>query len=281
MRISKFIGLLSAAVILAGSLTSCGKEEIGYLDKDGNIPSYEMADAPDGYYILKREDKRCYVALSQGATDVSDNYINMHYWLIEDMEKAIPELTEDDQIILKNIKERPSQFTFVKMNDYGYTIGSSFSIINETNDLKSPTIITFGGDVNPASPIGAYLDSKLTTGHDNNANVKLTTINGKEITENMLTDGRYFKGLTKKGMYKFTYYEGTKYFDINIQADSHLFVAGDIYKSSSYAEMEDQYFVIAPAAEMENGYYYMEGLGLFYYSGATKTIGEDEKNIEE
>ena len=281
MHIRKTLGLVLSVLIMCTVLVSCGEEENGYLDKDGNIPSYEMSEAPDGYYILKRSDKRCYTALKVGGVDLDDNYLNAHYWLLEDMEKAVPELTEDDQIVLLDTQLRPNSFTFVKMADYGYTVGTSFSIIDNTDDLKSPTIITFGDDVNAASPIGPYLDEKLVTGHENNTNVKLTTINGKEITENMLTDGRYFKSLTKKGMYKFTYYEGTKYNDINIQADSHLFVADGTYTSTSYAEMEDQYFVIAPAPEMENGYYYMDGLGLFYYSGATKSIGEAEKDIEE
>ena len=37
------------------------------------------------------------------------------------MEKAIPELTAEAQLIIKNTNERPNKFQFVRLEDYGYT----------------------------------------------------------------------------------------------------------------------------------------------------------------
>ena len=273
-------GILCASIAL--SFSGCGEKEEGYLDANGRIPSYTMDEAPDGIYILKKEDKRVYKGLTVGGVNVEDDtFSTIHYWLLEDMEKAVPELTADDQIIIKSVSNRPDSYTFVKLLDYGYTVGTNFDVLEETQDIKSPTIITFGSDVNVNSPIKAYLDGNIQTGHESNPNVKLTAINGKEFLRSMLTEKGYLKGLTKQGMYNFTYYEGTMYKDIMIKADSHLFVASDVYKSSSYAEMEDKYFVIAPSSEMDNGYYYLKGYGMFYYSGAARKIGNDsDKEID-
>ena len=125
------------------------------------------------------------------------------------------------------------------------------------------------------------MDEQIPTGHSNNDNVKITTINGKDFTENMLTSDGYLKNLTQDGIYKFSYYEGTKYRTISIKADSHLFVAKDVYESALYAEMEDVYFVIAPTSDMPNGYYYLPDYGMFYYSGAAKNIkADDDKSIK-
>ena len=281
-KFKKTLTSVMIAAVMGLTLSGCGEEKMGYLDKDGNIPSYTMDEAPDGIYILKKEDKRVYVGLNAGGVNTQDNtYSTVHYWLLEDMERAIPNLTAEDQIIIKNLGERPSSYTFVKMIDYGYTVGTNFDVLEDTSDIKSPTIITFGSDINENSPADAYLTSQISTGHYSNENVKITAINGKEFTQSMLTEQGYLKGLTKQGMYDFTYYEGTQYKDIMIKADSHLFVAADVYVSSSYAEMEDQYFVVAPSSEMSNGYYFLSGYGMFYYSGAERSIGGDtEKEID-
>ena len=258
------------------------ERNVKMLIKDGKIPSYDLSAAEDGYYILKNDDKKCYSGLKVGAVNTDDDsFSTLHYWLLSDMEKAIPELTAEDQLIIKNTNERPNKFQLVRLEDYGYTVGTNFSVIDNTEDIKSPTIVTFGDDINSLSPITSYLDEQIPTGHSNNDNVKITTINGKDFTENMLTSDGYLKNLTQDGIYKFSYYEGTKYRTISIKADSHLFVAKDVYESTLYAEMEDVYFVIAPTSDMPNGYYYLPDYGMFYYSGAAKNIkADDDKSIK-
>ena len=284
MLILKKAGAIALSFVLCGSifLSGCGKDENTYLTKDGKIPSYDLSAAEDGYYILKNDDKKCYSGLKVGAVNTDDDsFSTLHYWLLSDMEKAIQELTAEDQLIIKNTNERPNKFQFVRLEDYGYTVGTNFSVIDNTEDIKSPTIVTFGDDINSLSPITSYLDEQIPTGHSNNDNVKITTINGKDFTENMLTSDGYLKNLTQDGIYKFSYYEGTKYRTISIKADSHLFVAKDVYESTLYAEMEDVYFVIAPTSDMPNGYYYLPDYGMFYYSGAAKNIkADDDKSIK-
>lgn len=62
----------------------------------------------------------------------------------------------------------PNKFQFVRLEDYGYTVGTNFSAIDNTEDIKSPTIVTFGDDINSLSPITSYLDEQIPTGHSNN-----------------------------------------------------------------------------------------------------------------
>ena len=101
------------AVILAGmiavSMSGCNKKSKGptYLDANGNIPSYDITQAADGYYLLKAEDHKAYQGFMAGYVD--DN----HFWLVKAMEPAIPTLTSADQLIVKNQDSRPSSFKFI------------------------------------------------------------------------------------------------------------------------------------------------------------------------
>lgn len=272
MKIRSILALATAA-LLSFSMVGCGKDNgPSWITADGKIPSWTMEEAPDGYYIYKAENHRVYQGLMMGYMD--DN----HYWLIEDYEKAIPKLTPEDQIIVKNISNRPNSFRFIKFADLGYTIGTNFSVIQNSGDLKSPTIITFGADQNPASPIGSYIGTEI--GEIDTANVKILAINDQEFKPSMLTEGGYMHNLTKNGMYKFTYFKGTYQKDIRLKADSRLFVAVTTYNTTGYSEMGDgNYFIINPPASIEAGYYYLEGYGLFEYTGNVGLPGQSVDKV--
>lgn len=277
MRIKRLFATVLAAACLSFSLVGCGEQQgVGYLDANGNIPSWGLSEAGDGYYILKAADHRVYQGFKAGYID------DKHFWLTEKMDNAIPVLTVDDQIIVKNIASRPSSYRFIRFIDYGYTVGTNFSIIQESNDIKSPTIITFGQDRNPASPVGSYIDQQIKNPKD--GNVKILKINDNDFKASMLTEAGYLKGLTKNGMYSFSYYEGTYYKKIQLKADSHLFLADTTYNSTSYSEMQekDNYFIINLPASLSSGYYYLENYGLFRYEGNDSGIGtEIKKEIDD
>lgn len=93
-------------------MSGCGKDENTYLTKGGKIPSYDLSAAEDGYYILKNDDKKCYSGLKVGAVNTDDDsFSTLHYWLLSDMEKAIPELTAEDQLIIKIQMKDPINFS--------------------------------------------------------------------------------------------------------------------------------------------------------------------------
>jgi len=274
IKLKKIILTVLCTSTLAATLSGCSEDTgPGYLTEDGKIPSYSMDEIADGYYLLSATDGRCYQGFTAGAGDTT------YKWLTEDMDKAIPILTPNDQLIVKQVGSRPSTFTFTSYIDYGYTIGTNFTIINDTEDVKTPTIITFGGITNPYSPIGAYLEQAAPT--KGTENVKILEINGKDFKASMLTTNGYLKGLTKNAMYKFTYYEGTYYKDVTLKADSHLFLADTIYTSSSYSEMKSNYFIINIPSSLTKGYYILDGFGLFYYTGVDTALGEEINKVIE
>ena len=102
MNIFKKITAVLAIAAICVSITGCGEEKgPGYITEDGKIPSYTIDEAPDGYYMLSSKDGRAYQGFTAGYAD--DN----HFWLTETMDTVIPQITPNDQIIVKNLEERP------------------------------------------------------------------------------------------------------------------------------------------------------------------------------
>ena len=247
-------------------LTGCG-------EKEG--PNYEGQDVATvtGTYILSAKDGKAYATVATGQTTTQD-----HWFLTEEQLKNVKELGPKDQLIFSDIEQRPTSFIFHKYDELGYTVGCNFDVFTETADYKSPIIITFGKELNPFSPIGNYLTTYVA---ETGENVKITEINGIKMKTSMLTSSGYLKGLTKDAMYKFSYYRGTNYQTITVKADSLLLYETGKYSSSSYSEMESTYFIVNIPPEMPNGYYYLEGYGLFKYTGKDTDINGEIKEIED
>lgn len=268
MKLTKRILTMGLALTMAFGLTACG---------ESNVISYEgqtIEAAPAGTYVLSSKDGLAYPTLAEGQTEDTD-----HWFLFESQLENIAELGAKDQLIYTNIEERPTSFTFYKFDELGYTVGTSFDVYTETSDAKSPTIITFGTSRNVFSPISSYLDTYVTD--KINENVKITKINGIKMKTSMLTSAGYLKGLTKDAMYKFTFYQGTYYKSITVKADSLLLYKSGKYATTSYSEMESNYFIINLPTDMPNGYYYLEGFGIFKYTGNNGGINGDDKVIDD
>lgn len=246
-------------------MTGCGNNEAVNPAENG-IP---MESAASGLYIYKASDKLIYKSTTSGQSDE-------YWWFVDGTEKEVTELGAKDQLVYVNMESRPTSITFTRYDELGWTIGTSFDVITETTDQKDSTIITFGGQRNPLSPISSYLNGRVATTGEN---VKIKLINNKDFKLNMLTEDGFIKGLSKGAMYKLSLYEGTYYKDLTICADSYLMYANGTYISQSYTEMESNYFIIKIPSDMPNGYYYAEGLGLFKYTGHDTSI--DDKTISD
>lgn len=255
------------AVAMMFTLTACGSSQAGVqMKEDGSIMTYTEEDLPEGLYV--KSGDTYYPLLNATEADAAEaNY----QWFTE-FDQLIPEMGEDDTLILYSTSEVPQSFTFWKMTDFGYTVGIRFQQAETSKDL------TFPSDQNgycSYSPVGTYI-LETTFGGAGVSNVKIEEVNGKEFKETMLTTDGFMKGLTKDAMYKFWYYQGTVYKSVNIKADTHVFIEDYDLSTASYVELKDKFFEVNLPNGIENGYWFVEGYGMFKYSGAeTDLILED------
>jgi len=76
-------------------------------------------------------------------------------------------------------------------------------------------------------------------------------------------------------------YCGTVAKSVNLKADTHLFIQEATYVSSTYDELKAKCFEIHLPANMTPGFYYAEGIGMFYYEGEPEFIEDDDIGIIE
>lgn len=252
MKGKKIIASILSIIFILG-LTGCGGEKTGVLmNEDGTIKTYTEEEIPEGLYI--KSGDIYYPMLMTNSRE--SNY----QWFTE-YDQLIPEMTEKDKLILYSKGAIPETFTFYKMTDFGYTVGIKF-IQNEGGGLSFP-----GGmdGYCPYSPVGSYLLENTFT--EGTGNITIKEVNGKEFRETMLTTDGFMKGLTKDAMYKFWYYQGTVYKSVNVKADTHVFIEDYELSTGSYVELKDKTFEVNLPASIENGYWFIDGYGLFKYSG--------------
>ena len=246
------------ALVLMFSLTGCGGGAGGVqMNEDGSLKTYTEEEIPEGLFI--KSGNTYYPLLN--ATEEGSKEKNFQ-WFTE-FDHLIPELKEGDTLILYSNSEVPENFTFWKMLDFGYTVGIRFVREEKTQSLNFPGEQT---GYCSYSPVGKYILETHFQG-SGVSNVRIKEVNGKEFKETMLTADGFMKGLTKDAMYKFWYYKGTVYKSVNVKADTHVFIEDYDLVTASYVELKDKAFEVNLPNGIENGYWFIDGYGMFKYSG--------------
>ena len=256
-------------VFLITTLTGCSGNAEPIVDANGEVIHYNESDIAEGYYILKDDDMYYKILNTESDTD---NNGNVFLWFTEPYDAAIPRFTVKDKLLYYSEQSRPSSITLYKMTDYGYTLGIMFNVTQQEGDLKHPIVIDYSDKFNPYSQVKGVVEGAVTE----NATTYITGINNHEFTTTLLVDDSFLKGLTKDTMYQLEMYCGTVRKTVNIKADTHLFLQESTYVTSSYEELKAKCFEITLPSNLSPGYYYAEGVGLFYYEGTIADIDEDD-----
>ena len=260
------------------SLVGCsgGKRKIA--DKNGNMLSYspDDEDLEDGYYIM--HDNKYYPLLPE---EIQEKPV-VYQWFTE-YDNLIPELNEGDSLVYVSSETVPEEFKIYQMEDYGYTLGIRFTVEDPAD--KADTVSSGGRvkiklsnnddeDFCSLSKANEYL--KDASDVTDLKNIEFTEINGKDFSVTMLSDEGFLKNLTEDGIYPLSFYIGTKYYTADLKADTHLFVQKNEYLISSCSKMKSKHFALNIPASMANGYYNIDGKGMFKYNAANKIEMDDQ-----
>lgn len=262
-----FVMLLSMLFMVTG----CQKEEQKFANADGTPLVYKEDELPEGMFVLK--DKQYLPVLNLG----EDIMLNNTYIWFTGYDKAVPVLEKGDKLAFYSTQTIPSELQFSKLNDFGYTVGIKFEKDKEFGNLIFP----FNAEgYNSTSPVQNYMMQAVIE-PSKGSTVAVKEVNGKEFKETMLSVDGFMKGLTKDAMYKFYYYQGTVYKDINIKADTHVFLKDYMLPSSSYEQLKDKIFLVNLPSSITDGYWYVEGFGMFRYIGDEKSVIEERHDDNE
>ncbi len=192
---------------------------------------------------------------------------------------GMPTLYNDTQLIYYNSSNTPliedaetgeqmampKTYWVERYKDQGYTLGISRLSPDESGKIKLNTSNT--SSVFADSSAGQNIDT--TEG----ASYIISSIAGKELTSDSLSPSGTITGLVKDQSYKVDIYSGTSYVGGDYIADTHALTSYELYEVTDYT-LSTGYVTINIPTTYQNGYYYINGAGMFKYVNGSKTSGD-------
>lgn len=267
----KLICLLTCACLII-PLTGCAGNDGPTITPDGGMlfldrPTMEQ-EGRTGFYVLNEDDTFTPVMNAaqgyeqQNDIEESKGVSNRFLWFTNNeinISELIPTVTAKTPLVfIYDLDEDlPSVYTLEKYAYKGYTIGCH--IYRDADD----TLIIDTEDTLPGSAAGEAM-----TEFEAQERYTISQINGSENLpiKNVDNNIRMLLGLEKDKYYNLEFYKGTKYETLITVADTLVLQAESItILRNPYTRTMDGYFVINLPENLQPGYYYVCGAGLFRY----------------
>ncbi len=248
---------LCAAMVFTGC--SGAKEK----EKDPSDPIAEE-DLGEGYYILG-SDGKYYLPNTTGqnfkgtvtSSDASRVIVS------KNNSKFIPTFYSDDLLVYFTTQTIPEEFNVERFRNTGYTIGL-YGL-----SLGSNGRYTFDADdIVSGSDCATQIGSLATSGRL----VTILSVNGKELTEDMVTAAGSISGFSKGDKVTIEYMIGTYYGDFTTIADEIIFYSSATTTINSYKTTKNGYIVLDMPSS--TGYMSVEGIGLMKVVDEKRTTKE-------
>ena len=118
----------------------------------------------------------------------------------------------------------------------------------------------------------ASSDAAKISDYSGEKSYSILSINGSESLPlaNVDNNLEMLLGLEEGKYYMFDFFKGTKYITLNLKADAKVFQSqGFTILENPFKITKDGYFIVNIPENLEEGYYYVNTAGLFYYGGNT------------
>lgn len=224
-------------------LEGTGREGIFVMNEDGTFSP--VINEFEGYQGETSESSpERYIWFTNNSTNLSD--------LIPTVGKNAPLV-----MIYDSDESMPASFTLERYVFRGYTIGCHI--------YRGPdNSLYFSTDGTLNSSYAGNTMSQVKEGTE----FKISTINGSDALpyENVDNNMQMILGLEKNKYYDFEFYQGTKYRKLTTVADTLVLQSSEVIKlNNPYSKTKEGYFLINLPDNLEEGYYYICGKGLFKY----------------
>lgn len=200
---------------------------------------------------------------SDPANDEIENDLRI-LMLSDENDGKIPTLYKGDELIYYSDSSLPSKFTLERFYDHGY----SFGFYGLTEYIKkSGQYVLWGSD--SVLPIKSASTAKSLMNYLSSAEdyVSIPSVGDKKIESKDISKSGTIKGLIHGSQYDVTIYTGTNRHILKMTADTRIFSSYEEYKldSNSYDFVGKGVIVIHLPEYLKDGYYFINGAGLFRY----------------
>lgn len=249
--------LICTALLLSSFfLCGCSAEDLIEEDRDtARLGVIAEEDVEEGIYIMTADGdyyqpNTANQSFSSVTNEASPNRIT---W-VNDNNKEIPSLYSDDTLVYFSSEEIPAYFSVERFLSVGYTFG----IYNAS--LSTDGEIVFSADSLISGTDADNLFSQAMEG----GVMSLISVDGNELSEDDLSRCGSIKGLEKDHVYTIGVYKGTYYEETELTADTRIFYSSLVDQTTGIDKTKDGYAIIR-LPELEDGYYSVNGTGLFHY----------------
>lgn len=274
-EVSRMKKLFILLMVLFTSLLFTGcDQKIAVSDEDGNPMTYSQEDlgvsnldGKEGFFVLNTDGSLSPVIsdFTGYSTCQGESTPDRFLWFTEneyEIMKLIPVVGKNSKVVFvyNSDKKIPDRFTLEKYAFRGYTVGVHFyrdiddSMYIETTDAL----------------LGTYAAASLEK-VDDEKEYRIKKVNDSESLplDNIDNNMELLLGLEKDRYYNFSFFKGTKYITFTTIADTQVFQSEKLIElSNPYEKTEDGYFVVNLPSNLEDGYYYICGLGMFRYDSS-------------
>lgn len=263
--------VLILMLLLSTLLCGCGNSD-KTISQDGtkmNLTAEKIKEeGRNGFYVLNADGTFTPVMNAAegyaGDTTETERIHERYLWFTNNkvnMSDLIPTVSQSTPLvaIFDADDDMPSIYTLEKYIYKGYTIGCHI-YRNEDDTLCLDTDNTLSD-----SSAGEGMEE-----YDSQEFYLISTINGSDQlpVKNVDNNMRILLGLEKGKYYEFDFYKGTRYEKLTTIADTQILQAEDItILQNPYTKTHKGYFTINLPDNLQPGYYYICGAGLFRYAG--------------
>lgn len=278
-KIKRFLTLSLAIAITVTGLTGCGlfekEEEVVEVSYE-QVP-LDATQLQEGKIYVKDGDK--FIECPQGTPTFTvkgskiEKVDRTHTIMFGKDDQLIPTLYKDQELIYVT-STTPGVFCWERYEDEGYTLG----VVN----LQPTSTNKYSLKVNPLYLLqGSSLRTLMSeAGIQAEQEIIFNKVNDTTITGGNISPAGSILGLEQFEAYSVDLYKGSEYILLtNVQADTHVYNAFEVYTSAEYDYVETDYITIDIPENFMSGYYYLYGLGFFRYVDGSAADGLKDVNF--
>lgn len=278
--------LLSGLTMCIALSTGCSTNATGSGGNEDKANAYLEKMEEGKYYVLHKDKSFQEVYWGAATFDeedvVSSPNDNRVIWFDESMYKQIPTLYQGDELVYRTTDEIVETFNFERFEDFGYSVG--LCGLKETDSGRYS--ISTDKDDNNTFP-GGDTDELLLLDNDT---VIIDTLGGKALRAPVTTENgvklnspvsrcNSILNLKKDVTYKAEIYEGTELKEYNFKADKRIMASMEVRETNDFTFEQEVIMNINIPSDFHNGYYMINGMGVFRYVNGTSYSENDDFNI--
>lgn len=249
-------------------LTGCDKqifrENVDPYEKVGVEDSELVYDA----YYIKEGSKfyKSYLPGGNSSSIASSVDANKIFWVNKDY-TLLPEYYKGEMIAYASNENYMDDVVLERYKDCGYSLGFYGGYFDEDGYLC----------VDTENYLIAESDAATKLSEKKSPVIRIVSINGKQITEDMVSSAGTIEGLEKDKNYKLEFYVGTYFTSEDVKADRRILQMYELYNISDATITKNGYYSISLPEDMKSGYYLVNGAGMFKYYDFGRGEGDISK----